>query len=37
MVLEQRLRYATQPEVACDRFLLAHLSRFKPVTCLPNS
>src|SRR5262252_10049870 len=28
-LLEQRLRYATQPEVALDRFLLAHLSRLQ--------
>src|SRR5262249_31615209 len=28
--LKQRLRYATQAEVACDRFLLAHLSRLQP-------
>jgi hypothetical protein len=27
--LHQRLRYATQAEVACDRFLLAYLSRFQ--------
>src|SRR5262245_33638158 len=26
--LDERLRYATQPEVAYDRFLLAYLSRF---------
>src|SRR5262249_7107144 len=28
--LNQGLRYATQAKVAFDRFLLAHLSRFKP-------
>ena len=28
--LEERLRYATQTEVAFDRFLLAYLSRFQP-------
>jgi PPOX class probable F420-dependent enzyme len=27
--LDQRLRYATQPEVALDRFLLAYLSRLQ--------
>src|SRR5512139_32552 len=28
--LEEGLRYATQPEVAFDRFLVAYLSRFQP-------
>jgi hypothetical protein len=28
--LEERLRYATQAEVPCDHFLLAHLSRLQP-------
>src|SRR5215813_1356675 len=34
--LEQRLRYATQTEMAGDRFLLAYLSRFQPCHLLPE-
>jgi hypothetical protein len=32
--LDKGLRDATQPEVACDRFLLAYLSRFHPAHLL---
>ena len=33
--LAQRLRYATQTALACDRFLLAALSRFQPCHLRP--